>query len=242
MKTNKFIYILFLAFITMNIASCDEEEIEVFSDKPCLNFTEVNGSYSFIQNQTGEYTFEVPFEIIGDSIDLDRTVKVAVVAGDSLTTADPTEYEIMDGILEAGQFSGIVPIKLIKTDRIDNESINIKLAFVETDEFSGGVRELSEYVLTWTNQVIIPDWKYYGRYCCEYSSTSCYKATIEALGIVEWQKSTISYQFRKTYGIMFGDYVKQWNLDHPDDPLIHDDGEMAGQPIIPIYYSTSIYD
>lgn len=239
-------YILYMAIAGIFIlqASCKKDEISSFTANSAVNFTAKELDYSFLGNPSGEYIEEIEVRIIGNAVDHDRTFD-AVVVNDSVTTAKPNQYRIIGGIVKAGEYTGKLSVELLNSNELNNTTVKLKLKLVDSEDFKAGNIESNAFILGWTNQIVLPSWTYYKIFFSVASSNKAYQTIVEQTGL----KTITATEFRamgqiavEAAGTKFGDYVKQWNLDHPGDHLKHDTGTLAGQDIVPLYYTKSKYD
>ncbi|MCF4100779.1 DUF4843 domain-containing protein [Gillisia sp. M10.2A] len=243
---------LFALFATILLTTaCEKDEITSFEAKPAVNFTVVsendykyNKRYSFLGNTDGEFLMEIPVRIMGNSTNYDRYFNVEIIQ-DSLSTASENLYEIQKGVVKAGEFDGKLYIIVYNSEELKNEEASLHLRFTNSDDFQAGNKEAVEYTVIWTDKVIVPNWRWYSYFFTRTSSTAAYRAVVESTGYTDFTLNdyrALGPTGAQAVGTQFGDYVKQYNLDHPDAPLLHDDGDMAGEEIVPLYYTHSLYD
>ncbi|MCG8375479.1 MAG: DUF4843 domain-containing protein, partial [Chlorobiales bacterium] len=194
-------------------------------------------------NPDDEYIMEIDVRIVGDTANYDRNFNVGII--DTLTTAQPDQYEIIGGVVKAGEFEGKLSVKLFKSEMLKDTTLNIGLKIVDSEDFLSGNIEKNQFVLGFTNKVILPSWRFIRYFFCANSSTECYRIFVLTTGLTKFDFA----EFRVygtagsiALGTKFGDYIKEWNKNNPDNPLKHDDGDKAGEEIIPRYYTHSKYD
>ena len=240
-KTNPFAFLLVLMFV---FTSCQEEDIMSFEALPAVNFVDDSKTYSFLGNPDGEALQEIEIHIIGDAADRDRYFEVEVIQ-DEQTSARQEQYEIARGVVKAGAFSGVLPVTVFNSEELDSTSVSLHLSIKESEDFQPGNIEMRNFVLSWTNQVVLPNWQWYAHFFTRIPSSAAYRAIVESTGVTQFEMSdyrAVGPTGAEALGTQFGNYVKQYNLDNPDNPLRHDDGDLAGELIEPIYYSKSKYD
>jgi hypothetical protein len=238
-------YAMFSAIIAMVLVSCETDEIDTFSAQQAINFTSLKTEYSFLGNPNNSHTQEIEVRILGTAMDKDRFFNVEVV-NDTTTTATTNQYEILSGVVKAGEFTGKLTLKLNKSAQLDTTSVKVNLNLIDSQDFKAGNIEAVNHKVLWTNKVIVPAWRFYSFFFCRTQSTLCYRIVVETTGL----KTFSSADYRAVggpagataLGTTFGDYVKQWNLDNPNNKLRHDDGALAGELIVPIHYTKSKYD
>ncbi|MCK0131698.1 DUF4843 domain-containing protein [Flavobacteriaceae bacterium F08102] len=240
---------LVLLALVLVVTSCTKDEIMSFKGQPGVTFLPSENStfdtkYSFLGNSSGEYIQEVDVQIVGEAADVDRYFNVKVI-NDEKTTASESQYEIVEGIVKANEYQGKLYIKLFNSNDLDDKTVSIHLELVPSDDFVPGAIETNEFTVSWTNQIVIPSWTYYRFFFVSTPSTLAYRLIVETTGLTEFGRN--EYRDLGTDGATalatkFGDYVKQYNLEHPGNPLVHDDGALAGEEIVPKYYTKSKYD
>ncbi|TRZ45187.1 DUF4843 domain-containing protein [Robertkochia solimangrovi] len=242
--------ILSILIAVLLMISCERDEIGSFEADAAINFVVNNDSrtyasgYSFLGNESSEYEAEIPVRIIGDSASYDRYFNVTVIE-DSLTTATSSQYEILQGIVPSGAFLGKLHLKVLNSTVLDSTEVAVHLQISNSDDFTVGNTEQVDYVFTWTNKVLVPAWTYYRYFFCRHPSSNAYRAFVISTGMTSFTINdyrALGPTGAQVKGTEFGDYIKQYNLEHPGEPMLHDDGPNAGEEIVPIYYTHELYD
>lgn len=252
-KINLKISALYALITLLFITACAKDEIISFEGENGVTFLpeSVNRTYektySFLGNDTGEYIQEIDVQVIGKAAEVDRYFTVTTTTTDDDDTIDATDdqYEIVEGIVKANEYEGKLYVKLYNSETLSNSTVSVSLEMSDSDDFTAGVTETSSFTLHWTNKIVVPSWTYYRYFFTSVASTSAYRAIVESTGVTTFDRADyflVGTAGATALGTQFGDYVKQWNLDHPDNPLLHDDGTLAGQEIVPRYYTKSKYD
>lgn len=238
------IYTLLIAVLFISFFSCEKDEIMSYEGGFAINFLEDSTNYSFLANDDPYYIQEIKVRISGDTTDYERYFNVSVIS-DDFSQASTDRYEIVDGIIPAGEIEGILKIKLFSIKELPDTTFAINLKIEDTETFKVGNIENSTFKLKWTNKVVVPSWGYFKYFMCRTASTSCYLAILKSTGMTKFGRSEltqIGMEGAKVMGIKFGDYVKKWNLEHPNKKLVHSDGSKQGEEIVPLYYSKHLYD
>ncbi|EOR96296.1 hypothetical protein ADIARSV_0531 [Arcticibacter svalbardensis MN12-7] len=248
MKKIKF-FLTTLVLITVIFGGCQKDTIQEFKALSAVNFTQVSNlysiTYSFLTNPSGEYIQIIPVSILGDSTDYDRSFNVEVV-NDSVTTAPPELYGIIGGTVKAGQFNGTLSVKLLNSELLNDSIVTLKLKIVDSKDFNKGNLESREFIVSWTNRIIVPTWNVYLRtFITPKRSTLAFRLFLQISGLTQFgatEYRNLGAAGVEALGTKYGDYIMQWNQDHPDNILRHDDGPNAGEPIVAIYYTHSKFD
>ncbi|MFY0715336.1 DUF4843 domain-containing protein [Seonamhaeicola sp. NFXS20] len=225
-----------LAIFGLLIVSCDKDEINEFQAESAINFVNDSIQYSFITEPADEYILEVPVAIIGDTVSYDRTFTAKII-DDELTTAPTELYELLEGTVPAGSFTGSLSVKLKKDPILETSSVAIHIGIEPSSDFIEGNYDTNSVKLIWTNKIVIPAWTYFRYFFTRYSSTAAYRAFIASTGMVSFTLNdyrALGPTGAQAMGKAFGDYVRQYEIDN-GTPLLHDDGDHAGEEIIPIY-------
>ncbi|SFC27024.1 protein of unknown function [Parapedobacter composti] len=249
MKRNKLIFLS--VFLMSSMVGCEKSEPQAFSALPAILF-EYGGvrniqriDYSFLTDVNDEATIKIPMTINGFAVDYDRPFEVEVV-NDTLTTAESFQYQILGGKIGAGKLVDTLYVNVRNTDELEYSIAMLHLRVRGNEHFVPGIKEKQRFRVTWSNQAIMPTWGVYFRtFFSTAGSTQAFRIFVLTTGLTNFTAT----EFRaygqagaEVLGTKFGDYIKQWNIDHPDDILRHDDGAAAGQPIVPLYYTRSKYD
>jgi hypothetical protein len=238
-----------ILLVTFSFLSCTKQEIPTFDAAAAVNFGKIDNAnsvtYSFMANPEDDYIQEIPVVIMGDTANYDRSFEVQVV-NDSNTTASPAQYKILGGVVKAGEITGTLSVQLFKSPELDNSTVSLKLKLVNSEDFKAGNVETSDFIIRWTNKVVVPSWSYFRYFFTSVASTAAYRLIVQTTGLTTLTARQYSVDIGaagvQALATKFGDYVKQWNKDHPNDKLKHDDGTKAGEDIVPLYYTHSKYD
>lgn len=220
------------------VNGCEQTNVSSFDPDSfaAVNFQTDSLSYSFLENSVDSYLQEVPVQLMGDTISSDREFSVEVI-NDSLTTAESSDYAIQGGVLPAGSFSGTLSIELYNSEKLKDTSISLHLRLVDTNDLEAGNEEADDFVMHWTDKVIVPAWTFYRFFFCPNPSTTAYRAIVESTGVKKFDLRDyleVGPTGAEALGREFADYVEEYNATH-DEPLTHEDGPAEGQPIQPIY-------
>src|SRR5699024_7395858 len=157
MKSMKYILPLTLVGVLI-FAGCQKQQITAFEEEySAINFAADSVSYSFLGNTTGEFIQEIPVKIMGDSASYDRVFS-AEILNDDITTAQESDYNIIGGTVKAGEFEGVLKVKLYNSERLKDTLVALHLRIAESKDFTTGNVETSTMKLVWTDRVIIPTW------------------------------------------------------------------------------------
>lgn len=243
-----------LLLFSVFLGACQKEGLTIFDSEPAVNFDiiSVTGGlvsyskdYNFLLNPDDEYVEEINVSVMGGSADRDRYFKVDVVE-DENTTATAGQYQIIEGLVPAGEFKGKLFIKLNRTPDLQEKTLSLKIRIVESEDFKVGNTESSQFILTWNDRAVPPAINVYVRtFFIANWSTQAYRIFTQTTGMLNFLVADYSRMGEAgtiALSTKFGDYIKQWNLDHPEEELEHDDGPLVGQAIDPIHYTRSKYD
>jgi hypothetical protein len=247
-------YLLGVFIAALSSWGCEKETLKTYEGESAINFDIISGAglvsgystdYTFLVNPNPEHILEINTSVMGLAADEDRFFNVEVVS-DSNTTAKPSDYEIIEGIVPAGEFKGKLRIKLKKTDELLTKTLSLRVRLVDSEDFKVGNPESRYFTINWTNRATPPAINVYVRtFIITAWSTKAYSIftqTTGRLNILAADYGSLGEAGVIALGTKFGDYIKQWNLDNPNDILKHDDGTLVGQEIKPVNYTRSKYD
>lgn len=245
----KIIYSLLLLCVMSSLFSCEQVEVMIFEQRAGVSFTGGRtDSYSFISSGGAKtYTVIIPVVTLGDSANYDRKVEIVVWEGDGKkmnTTSHPDYYEIGEGVIPAGEFQGEIPVTLKYYEALDNKIDTIYFKLRPTNDFPYGGYDDGVFRLTVTNTLIKPkNWYSLATYFGTAYSRSWYSFILGVVGM-----TYIPYPAANEVDMLPGDHVWtyfemianvgkvraaliQYNIDHPTDPLTHDEGPNIDDPV-----------
>jgi hypothetical protein len=224
--------------------SCKKKDLNTFNTPAMVNFKDLSFEYSFLANPGNEAILKAAVRVMGDTASVDRKYAVEIVR-DTNTTAADNQYQVVRSTIGAGKFVDSLEVKVLKTPDLSTKKVSIKLKLIDGPDLKAGAVEMNSFKMTWSNQVVIPSWSIFRLYFTAVPSTAAYKLIVQTTGLVTLtaaQHGQLSVAGAQALATQFGDYIKQWNKDHPNDRLKHDDGTQAGQDMVPLYYTHSKYD
>ncbi|MBO9635569.1 MAG: DUF4843 domain-containing protein, partial [Chitinophagaceae bacterium] len=219
--------IFFIAMVLIiSATSCTKKDITPFIALPAINFIDTNQvayEYSFLGNPNPDFVYQLPVRIVGNVSDKDRTFN-AVAVKDSATNAPDELYEIIGGYVKAGQFRGFLQVKLKNAPQLASSKVSLRLKLTSSNDFIAGTNENNTFIIRWTGQVVLPSWSIFKLYFTTAASTNAYNLIVYTTGLKTLSASEharLGVPAAQSLATAFGDYVKQWNLDHPNNILMH---------------------
>ena len=183
-----------------------------YSGENMIHFYERYMYLGYVESRTEKliYSFAVkPSSLVEDNVNVnlrlqgrisnnDRVVKVGYVP-DSTTAIEGIHFRLNEGLIKAGEYEGTVPVTVIRTPEMKNQSFRIKLKFLKNEWFDIGVAEDS-YITLEISDILTqptnwPQWYGFGTY-----SENKYRFVIEILGITDFPVAN-RYQTEPIEGI-----------------------------------------
>lgn len=232
----------YIFFIAILMVSCKKSDPLSFSASPAVNFINTTSVYTFLGNSTGEKIQEIPVRIIGNAAEKDRSFSADVITDQ--TNAPANLYEILGGEVKAGAFEGVLRVKLKNAPALTTSEVKLALKIKGSADLTSGNVESQVHTITWSDKVVIPTWTYYRIFFTQNPSSRAYKLIVEQSGLTTFTAAIyggLQQHGAEALGVKFGNYVKQWNIDHPNDILVHNDGVSVGQAIVPKYWDKNLY-
>lgn len=216
----KTIFYVWGCLVALMLTACDENERLPFSGEPSVYFNEqitVNGQpfeifergYSFAGQSSSviQDTVWLASKVIGYTADTDRHFK-AVVVGDSSAAQvrnDTVYYEVLDGVIPAGEVNGYLPLVIYRTAWIQDTTLQVTLKIVDAEgyDLQAGTPGNLSFTVYWSDRLVKPaNWDaslsfFFGAY-----STTKYQFIIDVLGVAEF---TIYSRFNPTGAYTTGD-------------------------------------
>ena len=241
-------YVLFCSGIILLLFGCEKSDIMLYEQHPAIYFEQETYSYSFLEDPDAENkTIRLLCDISGSQVDYDRKFDVRVSSIDSLTTAEPDQYRLGEGVVKANDYAGHFEVEVFKDQRLDDSVYQLALEIVPNDDFPEVRLNQKTLILSFTNKVIQPaNWNklrwYFGTGAKDYFSTAWWKFICSVTGMTSLPFND-SDPDKETWWMTMEELIAhatrvhlaliKYNADpnNPDRPLKHDDGPYAGQPI-----------
>lgn len=232
-----------LSFVVMILVSaCKKEELKIYQDESPSLYALSGYSFSFIEDPTAQTkTIYLTARLSGEPKDYDRSFKIEAVF-DSTTTAKPDWFEIKEGVLPKNSIEGRVAIVLKRNITIDTSLVGLSVQLVPSNEL--GTMLGTRASVTWTGKIIQPvNWRWMRFYLGADFSTDWYKFLMQVTGRssfpydpvlaasdpVTWWMSVGEIQ---AWGLKVKEALIAYNLQHPEDPFVHNDGPKKGLPVV----------
>ena len=241
MKGNKTLFNLLL-LVLMFLGACKKQELKLYQDDSPSLYGLTSYSYSFIEDITAQSkTIYLNVRLSGELKDYDRSFKIEPVF-DSTTTAKKEWFEIGEGILPKNSVVGSIPVILKRNEIIDTSLVQLTVKLLPSSELGTMLGTSSR--ITWTAKIIQPvNWGWMRYYLGADFSTDWFKFVMKVTGRssfpyyptmaasdpVTWWMSLGEIQ---AWGLKVKEAHTKYNLEHPNDPLIHNDGPKAGLPVV----------
>lgn len=171
MNRLKVVSLALIAGAAILSGGCSQDDLSAYATKDsAVYFPSNNQSYSFIDTPDAEYAdVEIKLNIIGPMTDYDRPVAVEV--NEETTTATAGQYTVLGGLVKAGATSGTVTVR-VNNDKqaLAQGDLALGLRLLGNDQFStdidpetdlpvtGGALVSTEAVLTWSNDIKMPEY------------------------------------------------------------------------------------
>lgn len=241
----KIIFLSLSLILFCSFYSCEQIETMTYKQNAGLSFYgQAFTDFTFFDTPGQKsYIVNVKVVTLGDSANYDRKVTMEMWKGDGKknnTTASADKYEVLEGVIPAGKFEGIVPVKVFSFPDMDNKIDTIFFKLVPNDDFPLAGYENGSFKLTITNKIIKPsNWGSLTYYIGNPFSTSWYRFILNVIendyipypsareGDVEW-----SYNEMLSYVGLIKSKLLKYNMANPENPLTHDDGTNAGEPVV----------
>lgn len=226
------------------LASCKKTDMMVYQQNAGVFFSQSAYSYTFVNDPTlTEKKLKLAVSISGLPVDYDRHFTIAHPANDTITTASPDQYEVGEGIVPAGEFTGTVDLTVKYDPSLDERIDTLRFEIVATEDFPEVRLNRSYATVAFTRMVIRPDnWNWLRWYFGTPYSTRWWLFILDVtggnplpyhgtLGSVDPETWPMSANEVKAWQTKVRLALEKYNREHPGEPLTHDDGDYAGTPV-----------
>ena len=148
-----------LIMLLMAAVACSKSEIETWTAKPRVWFTNADDTvvFSFYSQpeEVTEYTVEIPITMAGKIASEDREI-----AFKDLGSGNPeSRYEVVSAKIPAGEVTGMLAVKVHKTDNLNTANDAIVFELLPSDVFELGLSEDYHHnMLVISNLLAKPTW------------------------------------------------------------------------------------
>lgn len=206
---------------------------------------ETTTQFSFVSDPSAETAIQkIPLGLVGRAVGYERKVNVEVIAEG--TTATPDQYNLLGGVIPAGYFTGYYMVEMKNLPSIQDAVVQVMLRITDSEDLIAGAKERLLHRHSWSARLLQPQsWSMMRIYTTSVYSSSAYRAIIEATGLTEFifydsdgnqiYDNAINDSYGRVYGRQFSKWIADWNAAHYPEVYRHDDGENAGEPVVPVY-------
>ena len=235
--------IISLLLLSAIFTGCQHDDIMLYQQNPGVYFEAATYSYTFLEHpDSTSKILRLSVDITGSQVDYDRTFTVTRPELDTITTAEEDQYHIGTGIVKANEYTGYVDVEVFKDERLKDSIYELALEILPGEDFPEVRLNKKIMVVSFTNEVIQPaNWRWLRWYFGEAFSTRWWTFICEVTGRTslpyypthdDQETWWMSVEEVEAYQAMVRIALEEYNGEHPNDPLTHDDGDYAGQPIV----------
>ena len=232
-----------LLFLPAVFIACQHEDIMLYQQNAGVYFEADAYSYSFLEHpDSTSKILRLSVDITGSQVDYDRTFTVARPAIDTITTAEDDQYQINTGVVKANEYAGHVDIQIFKDERLNDSIYELALEILPNEEFPEVRLNAKTMVVSFTNKVIKPaNWDRWLRWYFGDFSTNWWRFICDVTGRTSlpyypnhddqetwWMGDAELTAYQAMLRIALGEY----NAEHPNDHLVHEDGDSVGQEVV----------
>ena len=205
-------------------------------------------NFSFLDSIGNDYAIiTIPTKIVGDVASYDREISYKI--NTDSTTATESDYEILSSIVPADSMYGAIKVKVKYDTSLQTEEKVLFLELTSSKDFKRGTNEYNLCQFTWSDKLLMPTDT---RSAMSYNmlienpnawysrSFSCYSPNAHKLIMIVLETNHIPtyvespymiYPNRGAWAAKINQYLEKWDEEHPDEPWIHDAGDLKGEKI-----------
>lgn len=154
---------LSLVAVVVFMIACKKESLQSFELPPAVTFYKagieqgrdsLTISFAVEKEEVIFDTVELPIRIVGLVANHDRSVTVKVDIEKS--TAIEGSYELLPGIISAGENQGLLRVILKRIPSLREKEARLWIALDQSDDFQVGPKELSDYLIKFNDFLTKP--------------------------------------------------------------------------------------
>ena len=229
--------LLLLAPCSLLLSSCSTDEEFYYQDEPRVRLVgekmwaagtdSVTFSFVAYQSDFVQKDIMVEAQIMGNVVDRDRTVNLAVDA--EKTTAAASQYVVPNSVVvPSGQTKGTFVVTLKRDASLQSKSVRLYVKVIDSGDFKPGVNEENHVVFIWADVLSKPNnWADLEPFFGAYSNVK-YRFMLENLGNEgELSTETMSWAKLNSLRIRFQNALNEYNAAHPGNPLTDEYGNLV---------------
>ena len=238
----KFGYYIVGFLFAVGLCGCEKSDMMLYEQNAGVYFETASYSYTFLEDpKATSKVVKLSVDISGSQVDYDREFIVTRPVSDTITTAEDDQYKIGKGVVKANEYNGYVEVEVFRDERLNDSIYTVALEIQPNNDFPEIRLNKKIMQLSFTNKVVKPaNWSWLRWYFGTTFSTRWWLFICEATGRTSlpyypthadketWWMDVGTLQAYQTIVRLALD---EYNGKHPNDPLTHDDGDYAGQPI-----------
>lgn len=229
--------------------ACTQDDLDVFSMEHSTAYFEANNyEYSFIDTpDAATADVDIPVTIVGPIAQYDRAIQAQVI--ETGTTATPDQYELVGGMIKAGQTQGVFTVRVHNDPSLEEGDLSVGLRLTDNEHFTIDLDTTTVRInnqpintrttLVWTNQLPMPEYWLKGNYARYVSFTALWRdneGNVYGEQNAEGTRVRLSakYSSNGTYSKALGRILRQvWPLKvNVNGYLGRDEETLAQYPIV----------
>lgn len=242
-----------LCMVCLAGTSCRKTEPQLFADRTGVYFQLATYEFSFSEypGET-EFRISIPIKVMGRLSGEERHVKAELYTYEKVedeetnqkraNTADPSTYEILEGVIPGDSVGGAFYVNLKYSPELEEDTRQFHINIVPNDDFPEALYNSTPLKIVFSAKEMRPaNWIYLQSFFGTYS-TSWWKFIKETTGRTSFPYWGYNNPDPELWWMEY-DEVAQWativkralrdyNQRHPDAPLTHDDGEQQGEEVV----------
>jgi len=218
---------------------CKEIDIPTYNvADTALCFAAQSSQFSMKGLEEDYMKVEIPVTLIGPVSSVDRHFKVDTLVVEGSTAVKDMDFSIEDAVVEADALSGHVTL-LLRKFRTGVTKLRTTLRIYPSEDFKEGYPSYIKTVVEWSEEYVRPEegvWRYWYTFFCKGYSRNLHATIVKVFGPeIETYTGGTGYVKTNPNLVMkmptwwyeasrtLYQYVKQYDAEHPDAPLMHSD-------------------
>ena len=236
------IYILML--LSLLTLSCKVDDIDTYDMKDSAVVFKTRSVQFSMKGVTEEYASRtLNLDLVGQIADYDRRIDIRVQENSTNTAHEDTDFKIGEAVMKAGEYVASVEFSIHKLPE-GVENMNVTLEIVPNEYFRKGYPATSQILVSWSEEYVRPTheavWRWWYNFFCKGYSKNFHKLLVELFGpeietytntaSAAREDETLEYKLPSWWyaaNSKLLDYVRKYDAEHPDAPLMHSDDYEA---------------
>lgn len=241
-----------LASLSLLAVSCKVDDIKTYDMKDSAVVFKTRSVQFSMKGVTEEYAVRtLTLDLIGQIADYDRKIDLKVSSEAENTATEGVDFILGEAVMKAGEHEAAVEFKIHELpEGVETKAVTMEI--IPNEYFRKGYPTTSQILVTWSEEYVRPAsefvWRWWFNFFCKGYSKNYHKLLVDIFGTdIEFYTNSVAAarddetlicklpDWWYAANAQLREYVRSYDMEHPDSPLMHsDDFEAYGDYKYPV--------